>query len=263
MFLTIPVKLEIPHQRGIQTLAMATDIFSLHVDSSLELKTRSKQKLHVACYAKARTLFPEFPSGLVQTVRDVAVECLKSLEELSSKTKPKRKPTASLRLDQRNFSVRGDTVSVSLVGGRVKSNVHIPDYYREAWKTGYPVSAMLCYRKDEKQFWLNVVMEFADRLPVENGEVLGIDRGLINLAVLSNGRFYPSKGIRRTQRRILLHQAQFAIPRHSQRQTSFKSDPAHRATVSEGSQSLCNQKDRGFVCHHLCDRRPGTNPFQE
>ena len=55
---------------------------------------------------------------------------------------------------------------------------------------------------DGLNWWLSIAVEFEPEKPVENlGESIGIDLGIKNLAVCSDGKFYPNINKTKTVRR--------------------------------------------------------------
>lgn len=207
---TIKVKVDCPLEIGLETIRLAAEVFSLHVEAGLAAKTYNKLKLHHLCYREARMRFPNLQSSVIQTIRDTASEALKALK---LGRRPKKRKYSALRYNLRTFSVRGDTVSFSLIGGRHRSQVVVPEFQQPIWRNGKPQAATLCF--DGKQFWLHVVFQVPDIEPLPEGEVLGVDRGLLNLAVSSDGRFFSSKRVRAYQRRMLFNKRGLQSKRHS------------------------------------------------
>jgi len=63
--------------------------------------------------------------------------------------------------------------------------------------------ATLTYTKRNKQFWVRLVFETSTPQLQEEGDVLGIDRGLYHLASTSKGQFFSGSQTRANQRRYL------------------------------------------------------------
>jgi IS605 OrfB family transposase len=86
----------------------------------------------------------------------------------------------------------------------------------------------------------DLVIELPDVPPreVENPEVLGVDRGIVNIAVTSNGQFFNSKGLRRVQGRYAHLKARLQaagtrsakrhLTRVAGRERRFQADSNHR-----------------------------------
>lgn len=193
-----------------------------------ENKTYNKNELHQLTYKLLRFQFTKMPSGILQTARDVASETLKRTK---LKKKINGKEYSSVRLDKRNLRVNMEhnKISISSINGRKKLTFnHNPMSMK--YITWSAVAGTLCYKKN--QLYLNVVLEiktqpqiiidrkYAEIVKVRNGfthlnltnqdnipeelnvgryenkDIVGIDRGIINIAVLSNNQFFHSKHLK-------------------------------------------------------------------
>ena len=85
-------------------------------------------------------------------------------------------------------------VSLSSVKGRVTATFSIPEYYKQYLEWEFKTST-LRYNKQQNVFYLHVVIHKPSPEPVGN-KVLGIDRGIVNIAVTSNNHFFNSKPIK-------------------------------------------------------------------
>ena len=124
----------------------------------------------------------------------------------------------------------------------MKVALHIPEYFKEVYENWEFSGATVTYSKHSKQFWVRLVFEKDDPLKLEDGDVLGIDRGLYNLAVTSQKQFFSSSQIRATQRRYLHN-------RQKLQQKGTRSAKHHLQKMSGrekrnmcGYQPLCKQK---------------------
>ena len=89
----------------------------------------------------------------------------------------------------------------------------MPKHHLPVWQNGKVQAATLNY--DRKTFWLHVTFVLPDANPAARGKTLGIDRGMMNLAVCSDGRFFTSKAIRAAQRCFLYNKRGLQSKRHS------------------------------------------------
>jgi putative transposase len=112
---------------------------------------------------------------------------------------PCAKSTSAIRYDARSFSInfKEQLVSIATTGGRLKIPFNLNPYYAQYIDQMHKVcSADLCWSKRNKIFFLHVVLEYAD-LPIpESSKTLGVDLGLNNLAVSSDGKFYLKHKVR-------------------------------------------------------------------
>lgn len=176
-----------------KTLNLFNTVFNEVAEYGFKNRTHSKVSIHHATYKEIRERHPELPSSLVQGARDVACEALKSVK---LKTLPEAKPFSAIRYNQRviTYYFQHGKVSIASVNGRIKATFCVPEYYREylTWKAK---SAILKYDFREDVFYLNVVLWKASPEP-SGDSVLGIDRGIVNIAVCSNNAFFNGKQIK-------------------------------------------------------------------
>ena len=119
----------------LKTLQVASQVYNQHSEFGFENKSWSKNMMHKQLYRAVRSAFPEFPSALVQTVRDNACESLKSMNSNKKwKSQPIKKPHASLRYDKRTCTLKllKKEASLSWIdNGRCHLTFEIPDYYEK------------------------------------------------------------------------------------------------------------------------------------
>jgi len=180
----------------VDTVRLYNKVVNMHIKKSIELKTNSKKKLHEALYRQIRSKYPTFPSALIQTARDNAIEMLKGNDYNKKTTK---KPDTAIRYDLRTFRamLETNTVSLSTVNGRKKYGVNVPDYFSK-YLCGEVKGATVGLGK--RSVKLHISVESDSPVKRSNDTVLGIDLGLKNFAVLSNGNIIkPAKrnGIKR------------------------------------------------------------------
>ena len=184
------------HPELIETIRIYNQIVNFHISKALEFKTISKSKLHSICYKELREKYPEFPSALIQCARDNAVEMLKS-NKYNLNTK--KRLDSSIRFDLRTCKMFLDSGELNLttIRGRNKYKIKVPDYfmkYNDWLVKGCTLGI------DKKNLKLKIIIEgikFTHNLT----SILGIDIGLKNLAVLSNGTFIKSNYIRKIKRK--------------------------------------------------------------
>ena len=188
MFRTVKVKL--PFENSLlQTAAVFNKACQIVLDYGSTHKTYNKDKLNKATYRQVRAAIPNLPSALVQTARDEASEML--LRTDFAKTVKKRLP---VRYDNRCFKFyqQSNYVSLTTVHGRL--NFPFKHYkYLDIWKGEY-TNAQLIVRKNKA--FLNVQVKLPDVPLKVTGKVLGVDRGVLNIAVCSDNTFFDSKHLR-------------------------------------------------------------------
>ena len=176
-----------------KTIILFNTVFNEVAKYGFEHKTNSKVSIHHATYNDIRERHPELPSSLVQGARDVACEALKGVK---LKNLPTAKPFAAIRYNQRviTYHLKHGSVSIATINGRIKATFNIPEYYQEYvnWEVR---SSTLKYDNRKDAFFLHII--FRTESPERSGnKVLGIDRGIVNIAVCSNNVFFNGKQIK-------------------------------------------------------------------
>jgi IS605 OrfB family transposase len=188
MFRTVKVKLPFENSL-VQTAVAFNKACQTVLDYGSTHKIRNKAKLNKATYRQVREAIPNLPSALVQTARDEASEML--LRTDFAKIEKKR---LSVRYDNRCFKFYPDSNYVSLTTVHGRLNFPFKYYtYLGMWKGEY-TNAQLIIRKNKA--FLHVQVELPD-IPLKiTGKVLGIDRGILNVAACSDNTFFDSKHLR-------------------------------------------------------------------
>lgn len=193
---TIKLKLSVSEEDKVilkKTITLFNTVFNEVAQYGFEHKTHSKVSIHHATYKKIREKYPELPSSLVQGARDVACEALKGVE---LKRLPVAKPFSSIRYNQRviTYFLKTRCVSLATINGRIKATFNIPEYYRDYINWDFR-SSTLKYDIRKDAFFLHVIFRTESPKPSGN-RVLGIDRGIVNIAVCSNNVFFNGKQIK-------------------------------------------------------------------
>ena len=188
MFRTVKVKL--PFEQSLfQTAVAFNKACQMVLDYGSTHKTYNKGKLNKATYRQVRDVVPNLPSALVQTARDEASEML--LRTDFAKIVNKR---LSVRYDNRCFKFYPDSNYVSLTTVHGRLNFPFKHYgYLDTWRGDY-TNAQLIIRRNRA--FLNVQVEVHDVEKKVARKVLGIDRGILNIAVCSDNTFFNSKRLR-------------------------------------------------------------------
>jgi predicted transposase len=165
-----------------------------------------KNALHRATYRRVRESLPNLPSALVQTARDEASEILKRTGYAAA-----TKRRLSVRCDKRTFKFYPDQdrVSLTTVRGRLSFSYNHYDYL-DTWRGQY-TNAQLLIRGNRALLNVQVEIIEPERKRSVNDKILGICRGVLNVAVCSDNTFFNSRQLRavkgryRYLRRILQH----------------------------------------------------------
>jgi IS605 OrfB family transposase len=165
---------------------------------------------------------------------------MESVKATSFKKRPRKKKHSGLRFDKRTMTLRGEQLSLSCIGKRAKIILKIPNYYRSVFDSWKLKGATLTYSAKTKQFWIRLVYETETPPLKTEGTVLGIDRGILQLAVTSEGQFFSNRNIRASQRRYLYNRrtaqakgtpsARRRLKAMSGKEKRFSRDVNHRVT---------------------------------
>ncbi|MCL4330593.1 MAG: zinc ribbon domain-containing protein [Candidatus Thermoplasmatota archaeon] len=247
MFRTI--KLELPDDSSLlETGRQFREACQMVLDYGFAEKTYNKNKLNRATYEDARKKIPALPSALVQTARDKASESLKQTDL----EKEIRMKSLAIRYDGRTFRLYPDTHTISLTS--VHGRIVFPIAYsplKQKYRGEYTDAQVAVDAKQRKMF-VTVQVELPNKEAGRkaNGEikVVGIDRGIKNIPVLSNNSFFNSKALKsvngryRYDRKKLLHAG---------------TRPAHRKLRESSGREI------RFVLgtHHVISKQIANAPF--
>ena len=199
MIRSISLKLDAEESQPlIETLRLSNQAFNICSAYGFNNQISSKNKIHHGTYRLIRKQFPKLPSALVQTIRDTASEALKGCK---LKSKPVKQPLSGIRYDKRtaNLKLATGQVSLSSVKGRIKGLVVVPRFFHERYRDWAPRGCVLQQRRG--QFYLNVFLEKEAPKFRKRDSVIGVDRGINNVAVCSDNSFYDSREIHRVKNR--------------------------------------------------------------
>jgi putative transposase len=73
--------------------------------------------------------------------------------------------------------LRGEQLTLSCIGKRVKLILNVPDYFKAIYDNWDFRGATVTYTKQSQQFWVRLIFEHPDPLKLEKGDVQDIDRG--------------------------------------------------------------------------------------
>ena len=186
---TIKIKLNISPDGIKPTLEAYTNAFNYVCQVGWQDKDFNGVSLHHKTYQATRVYLP---SQLAVSARMKATEALKTARDRLKKKQAVSCPQSSLcsiRYDAKSYNIWFDRNEVSLltVDGRKKFPIIVPEYFKQYldWRRA---SADLFLRRTGVFLHIAFEKEISDA-PL-TGEVVGIDRGINNLAVTSNNQFF-------------------------------------------------------------------------
>ncbi|MFA5247967.1 MAG: transposase [Candidatus Paceibacterota bacterium] len=209
MIRTIKLKLNVSSDAKIslfKTMRDYTTAFNICSTWGFDNHTANKIDCHKSTYYKIRELIPNFPSSLVQCARDVACASLKSVK---CRYKPIRKEHSAMLYNSQVIRVclESGYATIATSNGRVKVEFIVPKYYIPylTWKIK---SSTLSLRKTGNMFYLHCQIETNTPKIIPDQMVLGIDRGIINIAVCSDNTFFNSRAVKNTRSQYAYLRAQ-------------------------------------------------------
>jgi IS605 OrfB family transposase len=198
VYRTIKVKLDLDEDskaRALRTMEMYTEAYKIAAEWGFYNKECNKLKVHHATYYPTREIIPELPSTLVESAKDTACEALKrnDFEKI-----PRRKAHAAVRLSSKAIKVYLKSGLLNFIASgitRIHSKFKLPDCFLkyQDWKVK---AGVLIYSKIRDTFFFGIIVEKQSNVINPPGDVMGIDRGLRNIAVCSNNSFFQSNHIR-------------------------------------------------------------------
>jgi putative transposase len=207
------IKLQLPQDPVlVETIRLYTNAFNFVCDTGFPGKITNGITLHRKTYETVREYLP---AQLACSARVKATEALKSVFARKKKIRGKKRKTEkiklqkcpyskqmAIRLDARSYTLWGDRKEVSIltIDGRRKCQLNIAPHYQEVFSTWKNTSADLVMHRD-KTMWLHIVFEKDAEDPKKNGKVIGIDRGINNLAVSSLNKFYSGGEVKRVSQK--------------------------------------------------------------
>lgn len=199
---TISVKIDDPTKTKLEALqdllTISADLSRYYVVKMEDLDTESKKVLHTETYNEVKTMFPDLPTGLIQTIRDKSLETYKSYKARLKKGKKASLPELKhpvVRFDGRTFTLHTTEkcftyfVSVSTQQKRVMLPVQYGHFQAEILDKLSAGEYKFCIAELSFSYRLNCyVLNISYKYDVpekETSAVMGIDLGITNLAVLA------------------------------------------------------------------------------
>ena len=185
------------HTALLQTLETANAACTWIAGQAWASETFGQFKLHKLTYTACRTLFGLSAQMVVRCIAKVA-----DAYKLDRKTRRQFRKHAAQPYDDRIFRFRSDTeISLWTRAGRLTV----------LYQCGERQRALLAFRKGEVdlmyvggQWYIACVCDVPDPEEVGMTDVMGIDLGVVNLAVDSHGTVYSGEAVER-HRRIYIH----------------------------------------------------------
>lgn len=204
MILTLTCSLQ-PTPEQAEQLLRTMEAFNAACNYASEMAWENREfncvRLHRLTYYEIRARY-----GLPAQLTAHAIRKVADAYKLDKKTKREFRPHGAVTFDNRVFRLLGVSVaSMTLLSGREKIKLSIGGYQAKRLKGAILGETDLCYQKDKGRFRLHFSIKKPDPETSDPEEFLGVDFGIVNLAVDSDGTVFSSaalKGIRNRHRRL-------------------------------------------------------------
>lgn len=160
-----------------------------------EKRTFRRYQLQKLVYRDVRSTYDLSAQVVVRCIAKVA-----DSYKLDKQCKRTFRSLGAISYDERILRWTVDTSEVSIwtSQGRQRIPFVCGEHQRELLKTRQGESDLIFYHH---QFYLSATCEVDEPLPIESHGVLGIDMGVVNIAVDSDGRIYSDKAIKEVRHR--------------------------------------------------------------
>lgn len=229
----VKLQLKVSPNELKETVKLYTDSFNSVCAIGWADKDYNGVSLHHKTYYAAREYLP---AQLAISSRMKATEALKSVKQKRKASCP-FSSQCSVRYDANSYTIKFDYKEVSLltVNGRKKYPITVPEYFNKylSWRRR---TADLFIRGNK--VFLNIVFEKEIEAVPFNGHTVGIDRGINNIAVTSDNKFYSGTALKTVSNRYEIIKAKLqacgskSAKRHLKRlahkENRFRADVNHK-----------------------------------
>lgn len=210
MFKTISLKLnlESAHSERLSLVQKAyAEACNLLVPFVVKNRNWNRVSLHNGNYRALRSTSPLGSQMICNAIFSVC-KAYRSQSALGRLSKDKPVPTisfgkASVHYDKRTYTLKGDTLSLNTLSGRVRVGYKLGEHQRKILISGEAKEAELIHRGG--QWYFNLVIALPEVPAVESEVVLGVDVGENNLAATSTGKLFGGGELRESRDRHLAH----------------------------------------------------------
>lgn len=159
-------------------------------ETAFNTKTFSKIKLQKMIYYQAREEFELSAQMVVRAIGKVATSY-----KVDKKSLHVFKETGAMVYDERILSFKGiNTASILTLDGRILVPMLISEYHKGVLQ-GKRVRGQADLILQDGIFYLLLVVEFPEPEPISPSDIIGVDLGIKNIAVDSNGETFSGNKV--------------------------------------------------------------------
>lgn len=199
------IKLVLPVDPHIfkPTIEAYTKGYNLVCAYGFENKEFNKLRLHHQTYKYLRTFLPADLAISARVCAYGTLKALKSKIKLGKCKIPFSKNIPIQYSNNKSYSINFEkkTISLLTIQGRVKIPLpFIPQHFLK-YLTWNRKGAKLIIKNNKVYLNINYEKEVENQ-PITNPIIIGLDRGINNISVLSNNKFYSGKNVKKYTQRI-------------------------------------------------------------
>ena len=242
----------------LETMGRYNEACNYVADRAFSLKIANKRILQKHVYKDIREQFNLTSQFTIRIISKV-VEVYKRDRTI----KPNFRELGAIQYDQRNSKVGIDRVSIMTLQGRLKLATRIGEYQKARFDR-IKGQCDLIYRKGV--FYLIVVVDAPEQTEYDPVGVLGVDLGIVNLAVDSDKQIFEGKKVeqvrrhynkqRATLQRVGTRSAKRKLKKISGKERRFKKDTNH--VISKNIVSKAKGTTRAIGIEDLTNIRSST-----
>ena len=225
-------------------------------EQAFESKKFNKIVLQRICYKQCKENFPGFSSQLI--IRAIGVVC-DSYRRRQDRQTVFSSPVAVY--DLRVLSWKGGEASIWTVDGRIKIPIRV--WNKELFDRPKGQSDLVCRNK---QWFLRTTVTLPDVPKKETSKWLGVDLGVTNLAVTSDGKFFSGDEVEKKRRQYADHRRRLQkhntkssrrkVRKVGNREARFRKDLNHR--ISKAVTCHAEGTSCGMALERLTHINKGT-----
>ncbi len=200
---TVSIKLATSPEQGAQLSLLQMEFAracNLLVPLAVKNHCKNRVKLHHLGYYGTREAVPTLGSQM--TCNAVAAVARSYTSLLSNHPEYRKgawptitfKPTCSVHVDKRTYTIKGDVLSLFTTQGRITVLMKTGAFQRDLFNSGVPKEAELISRKG--RFYFNLVLDLSEVPKRDTGLVAGVDLGENTIAAISTGKLFGGGKLR-------------------------------------------------------------------
>lgn len=194
------------YQRIKDTRESYAEIFNKHAQWAKSNKSANSSSAHKSLYEGMRKKHPHLPSAMIQCARNHALGAVKSYNSNNPSKRWSKNieyRSSSMNYDRRTVSLTNSgKLTFSLSGGkRGAAYVDIPRFFTDRYGDWKFNSATIGIDRNGCAF-ANLSFRKEVVKMKSHGKVVGIDRGIYNIAATSNGELFSSRKVRGRKRQL-------------------------------------------------------------